>query len=178
MRQSVVWGIVIGLALGWEGKVASQTQTPEDSRLVSPYGTVLRSLVLPGWGQIYIRQRLEGTVYFVGVTSLGIGWVVAHRDFRHRYHEVYLPAVKNYGVTSPEAEALYSDVNRRFKVSRFLLFTALGLWGYSLVDAYVDASIYNAQIRAEDVLEESRALRKLQIGWEGDHLLLRFCTLF
>lgn len=169
---------MIGLALGWKGEGASPPQTPEDPRLVSPYGTVLRSLVLPGWGQLHIRQRLEGTAYFVGVAGLGTAWVVAHREFRRRYNDLYLPAVRNYGVTSPEAESLYADVNRRFKTSRFLLFAALGIWGYSLVDAYVDANLYNAKIRAEDVLEESRAIRKLQIGREGGRLFLRYRTLF
>jgi len=173
--------MVVWMASAWSGPaqeirrasptgdaVASKTDLapqPSDPRLVSPYGTVLRSLVLPGWGQMHIRERMEGFTFLVGVSGLAAAWVVAHRDFRHQYDDVYLPEVKRSGVSSPEAEALYRDVNRRYKTSRFLLFTTLGVWGYSLIDAYVDANIYNAEIRAEEVIEDSKEIRKLRVGW-------------
>lgn len=151
---------------------------PQDPRLVSPYGTVLRSVVLPGWGQIHIREPIQGLAFLAGVGGLTAAWVIAYRDFRQQYDDVYLPEVKRSGVSSPEANAIYSDVNRRFKTSRFLLFSTLGVWGYSLIDAYVDANIYNAEIRAEDVIEEGKEIRRLQLGWRRNAPFLRYRIAF
>ncbi|MBM3214202.1 hypothetical protein FJZ36_04725 [Candidatus Poribacteria bacterium] len=137
-------------------------ELPRDPRLVAPYTAVVRSAILPGWGQVRIRERVEGAAFFVVTAGLMSAWFVSYRDFRDQYDHVYLPAVKQYGVTSREANAIYSDVNGRFKASRLLLFSALGVWGYSLIDAYVDANIFNAELRAEELLREGEEIRKLQ----------------
>jgi hypothetical protein len=135
--------------------------------LVPPYEAVLRSLVVPGLGQMRIRQPVQGVAFLTVTAGLLGAWWTAYREFRHAYDDEYLPAVRKYGLRSDEAESLYGDANRRYKVSRFLLFTALGVWGYSLVDAYVDANIHNAQLRAEKLLQEGEEIRRLDVEFRG-----------
>ena len=35
-----------------------------------------------------------------------------------------------------------------------------------MLDAYIDANIYNAERRAEQVIEQGRELRKFQVNWD------------
>jgi hypothetical protein len=135
--------------------------------LVPPYNALVRSAIVPGWGQFTIRQPVQGTVFMAGAAGLLAGWWVTRRDFRNIYNNEYLPAIAAYGLTSDEAEALYATSNERFKVSQTFLFSALGLWAFGLIDAYIDANIYNAERRAEQVIEQGRDLRNIQVDWES-----------
>lgn len=161
-----------------EATVVEPSPEPADPRLVSPYGTVVRSLIVPGWGQIHIRERFQGLAFLTGIGGLATAWAISYSDFRQQYNDVYLPEVEKNGVSSASANAIYADVNRRFKTSRFLLFTTLGVWGYALIDAYVDANIYNAEIRAEDVIEDSNEIRKLEVGWHRNAPIVRYRVAF
>ncbi len=132
-----------------------------------PYSALVRSAFVPGWGQFTIRQPVQGTVFMAGTAGLLTGWWITRRDFRDIYNNEYLPAIEAYGLTSDEAEALYATSNERFKVSQTFLFSALGLWAFGLIDAYIDANIYNAERRAEQVIEQGRELRNIQVDWES-----------
>lgn len=134
--------------------------------LVPPSHALARSIVLPGWGQFVIKQRVQGSVFLVGTAGLLTGWWVSRTDFRDAYDNGYLVAVEAYGLNSDEAEAEYAIANERFKISQTFLFSALGVWGFSLLDAYIDANIYNAERRAEQVIEQGRELRKFQVNWD------------
>ena len=140
------------------------TAQPHVEGLVRPYSAVLRSAVVPGWGQFAIRQPIQGSIFAASSLGLLTGWWLVRQDYTAMYADEYLPAVDNYGVDSAEADAIYLNVNKRFKVGRFLLFTAAGIWAFSLIDAYVDASIYNAELRSADVLKEAKTIRLLQFG--------------
>jgi len=135
--------------------------------LVHPYSALVRSAVVPGWGQFKIRQPVQGSIFFLGAAGLLAGYWVAHSDFREIYDNGYIPAAEAHGADSPEALAFYATSNERFKVSQALLFTALGVWGFGLIDAYIDANIYNAERRAEQVIEQGHELRNIQVDWEN-----------
>ena len=36
-----------------------------------------------------------------------------------------------------------------------------------MIDAYIDANIYNAERRAEQVIEQGHELRNIQVDWES-----------
>ncbi len=148
-------------------------EPPHVPGTVAPYAAVLRSAIVPGWGQYAIRQPVQGTVFAASALGLLAGWWVVRQDYTSMYDGEYIPAVQNFGVTSDEAESIYLEVNRRFKVARLLLGTAVGIWAFSLIDAYVDANIYNAELRAEDVLREAETVRSLRFGLVGEKLSLR-----
>lgn len=126
-------------------------------------GALIRSALMPGLGQWSIGQPIQGTFFLVATVACVGGGVFFHNEYRTMYNEEYLPAVERFGVTSDEAESLYRQVNSRFKLSRGLLLTALGIWMYGMVDAYVDAAIRNATLEAESVRQNREAMEQLNV---------------
>ena len=109
-------------------------------RLISPIGAVSRS-VIPGWGQFYTHNKLKGIIIFLSVGILSVGGVQVDTTYRD-YYDKYSDAVFN---DSSQADFYFDRSNQYYKLSRFLLYTAAGIWAYSIIDSYVDANIYNAQ---------------------------------
>jgi hypothetical protein len=145
-----------------------------EKRLISPTGAAVRSIV-PGWGQIYTRSKFEGALIFLSIGILGGGGARADAIYRHFYNDKYRPAVL---VDSTEADFYFDRSNQYYKLSRFLLYTAAGIWAYSIIDAYIDAHIYNArqQARMLDIDDGMLQQLKLEVGLnravvpkEGDH---------
>ncbi|MDA1192118.1 MAG: DUF5683 domain-containing protein [Candidatus Poribacteria bacterium] len=135
-----------------------------DLDLVHPYAAVVRSAIVPGWGQARIGQYVQGTVFLAVTGGLVAGWFIKDQQFRDDYDHLYLPAVAEHGVTSAEAKAIYLDVNADYKLSRTFLITGAIVWAYSLIDAYVDANIYNAELRAKRLLEQGSDPRLFQLN--------------
>jgi hypothetical protein len=97
----------------WPGELFS------DTPVKSPWGAVARSAMLPGWGQLYNER------YFKSVISFGICFDFARKVYvyNQRYQESGSP----------------SDLERRVVNSWYL-----GLcYMLNMVDAYVDAYLYN-----------------------------------
>jgi hypothetical protein len=89
----------------------------------------LRSLLVPGWGQFYNRQRPKGgTLFFVAAGSLG-GALYMDKRARDSYGE-YLAA----GLPS---DAAYSRYRRERNVANLCAATAAVAWIGAVWDAYV-----------------------------------------
>ena len=127
-------------------------------RLISPIGAAARSVV-PGWGQVYTHSKLEGIVVFLAVGALASGGVRADAIYRDYYNNKYTPAVH---AGSDQADFYFDRSNQYYKLSRFLLYAAGGIWAYSVLDAYVDAHIYNAQRQAEVLHIDDGSLQQLR----------------
>jgi hypothetical protein len=127
-------------------------------RLISPIGAAARS-VIPGWGQIYTRSKIEGIIVFLSVGLLGGGGARADAIYRDYYNNKYKPAVYS---DSDQADLYFDRSNQYYKLSRFLLYTAAGVWAYSILDAYVDAHIYNAQQQAKMLDIDDGSLQQLR----------------
>ncbi|MCG3119956.1 MAG: hypothetical protein ALAOOOJD_02514 [bacterium] len=87
----------------------------------SPRSVMLRSLLVPGWGQYYNRQYLKAAIAFgaeVGLVTTAIYW-----------------NSKAKGASDRETKLFYQ--NNRNTANWFLLGTVL----FSMLDAYVDASL-------------------------------------
>lgn len=127
-------------------------------RLISPIGAAARSIV-PGWGQIYTHSRLEGAIILLSVGILVSGGLRANDTYLNFYNDKYSPAVL---ADSNQADFYFDRSNQYYKLSRFLLYTAAGIWAYSIMDAYVGAHIYNAkqQVRMLDI--DDKRLRQLK----------------
>jgi hypothetical protein len=123
---------------------------------------------VPGWGQIYTRSKLEGAIVFLSIGILGGGGARADAIYRHFYNDRYTPAVL---ADSSQADFYFDRANQYYKLSRFLLYTAAGIWAYSIIDAYVDAHIYNARQQVEMLDIDDSKLRQLKpdaglgLGW-------------
>lgn len=131
-------------------------QSDEGVHLVSPIGAVGRS-VIPGWGQFYAHNRLPGAVAFLGTSGLLIGAWMAHQSFQDIYNNDYVPiAIKDRN--SPEAIFQYNRANQRFKLRQFFLLTAAGVWAYSMIDSYVSANLYNAKVKANRLIDDTKQI--------------------
>ena len=142
--------------------VAPKTDEP---RLVSPIGAVVRSAVLPGWGQFYIRSYVRGGISVVGLGSSLAGALVVQQSFQDIYNNDYVRAAM-INPESKEAVFQYKRANEQFKLRQFFLYAAAGIWAYSIIDAYVGANFYNATTKADLLIDDAKRIEKLgvQVG--------------
>ena len=153
------------LCLFLRGQI-SAAQPDENLRLVSPIGAIGRSAVLPGWGQFYAHKRFLGATSFVGATGLLIGALITHQSFRNVYDNEYIPVALN-DLESPEALFQYNRANQRYKLRQFFLFAAAGVWAYSLIDSYVGAKLYNAEAKANQLIDDMKRIEEWGVQLEA-----------
>ena len=157
-----------------------EMENPEESvRLISPYGAVARSVIIPGWGQYHARNYLQSFFSFSGVCASLAGVVVTHFSFREIYDKEYLPvAMKNR--KSKAALIAYDRANQKYRVRQFLLYSAAGIWAYSIIDSYVAANLYNALTKSRLIIEESKAFEEFSLKFDlnQDYIVCNFVGQF
>lgn len=99
----------------------------------NPTGALLRSFVLPGWGQFYNGKPLKGVFY--GAAELGLLGVILYQHdraetARENHMETGLPIWEQRYET-------HSGLRRDF-----IWYTA-GAWLMGMLDAYVDAYLFS-----------------------------------
>jgi hypothetical protein len=103
-------------------QVAADSNSARAARKTkNPTGAMLRSLILPGWGQFYNGQYLKG-VLAVGAET---GFIAAAVYWNQR----------QVGETNSEAQLLYKDYRNQ------MVWWLAGTILLSMLDAYVDASL-------------------------------------
>lgn len=117
--------------------------------LRSKKDAVFRSLIIPGWGQIYNREPVKGYVFEGAiVASLGAGLAFhflgasAERQYKDNTSRDQLCALLGKAGCSEqeaaaEAESLRSKAESRFTTRNVALIVAGSLWLLNVVDAYV-----------------------------------------
>lgn len=125
---------------------SSGAESPPDTLTAKPQagkgrvrGAVLRSVVLPGWGQFYNGKRVKGGVIATAEVASAVAWVVRRKQIKER------------GI---QARNIY-------------LFSTIGIVLYSIADAYVDAHLSRvnwAEIEA-GVDENGAAKLRLKVAF-------------
>lgn len=90
----------------------------------------VRSFLVPGWGQIYKKERLKGGVLlglWIGAAGGGVAAHLAHADARRTYEDA----------GSTDVQAQYDTMNRWHKLRKRLAYTAAGIWVVSALDAVI-----------------------------------------
>lgn len=128
-------------------------------KFISPIGAVSRSIV-PGWGQVYTHHKFKGALVFLSVVILGSSGVRTDSIYRDYYDNKYRLAVES---DSGDADYYFDRSNQYYKLSRFLLYSAAGVWAYSIIDSYVDAHIYNAQQQIEVLRVDDGKIQQLKL---------------
>lgn len=112
----------------------------------SRWGAFQRSLVIPGWGQIYRGHRKKGMVLMgvgLGATALWAVKYMAFRSARSDYEATTRADVLSGGIyqgdSGPysEYEARHRIADSRASTANKLLGVAIGIWAYNLVDSIV-----------------------------------------
>ncbi len=99
---------------------------------------VFRSLLIPGWGQIYNRESVKGFAVMGAEAALFGGALAAHLAGQSAYNDYTskTSAGQLGGDPTGEAQALYDKAVSRYQLRNTLLIAGGALWVLNLVDAY------------------------------------------
>ncbi len=99
----------------------------------------------------------------IGVGASLAGALAAHQSFQNIYTNRYIPAA-TIDPKSEEAIAQYKSSNERYKIRQFFLYTAIGVWAYSVIDSYVGAKFYNANAKVNLLIDEAKEIENLGVS--------------
>lgn len=104
--------LVLGILLLTPAQPASATEGKKDSSGVNiPRRAMLRSMILPGWGQFYNKKQIKGSLLAAAEVGSAVGYFVRRNQLRD--------------LGSSERNVYF--------------FSTIGIVLYSMADAYVDA---------------------------------------
>ena len=145
MRQNAMWTasrswvlVLVWFCLGTHICDASEAKSDSLSADGRVRGAVLRSVVLPGWGQFYNGKRVKGAVIATAEMASAIAYVVRRRQ------------IKDRGLT----------------VRNNYLFTTIGIVLYSMADAYVDAHLSRVDWAEVEAGVEGDGTAKLRLNFK------------
>ncbi|MGC8748651.1 MAG: DUF5683 domain-containing protein [Candidatus Kapaibacteriota bacterium] len=128
-------------------------EVPKDTNLKvrevkSPIGAMLRSFAIPGWGQVYVRQYWKAPLFFGGAAVMYY-YTFKHNsdflDYSRQYDELFK--------SNPQDTRLYLLKVRRENARDnrdISIFFLVAVYGLSMLDAYVDAHLFNFNV-SEDL---------------------------
>lgn len=130
-------------------------QTSDTNFVMSkaPWGAVLRSAIIPGWGQIY-NESYWKTPIILGLTGYFIyGWIdnnKLYQDNKRLYNEALL---SNSNLING-----YKDSRDFYRDQRDMFIFYIGLTYFlNMVDAYVDAQMFDFSV-SEDIVTNNKML--------------------
>jgi Family of unknown function (DUF5683) len=119
----------------------------QDSTFVmqkSPWGAVLRSAIIPGWGQFYNQSYLTIPVIW-GLSA----WFIYNYNFNNKEYKLY----KNLYIQTPSTNlesSAYKNNRDFYRDQRDLFAIYFGLTYFlNLVDAYVDAELFDFSVKQD-----------------------------
>jgi hypothetical protein len=135
--------LLLPLACVAAGARTSAQATPaapvaaDSSRAILPGRALLRSAIVPGWGQAYVGHYGKAGILFGGaVTTVGLA-------LRADGRVGDLTARRPLTPDPIERDLLESDIEHwRSERRRWILWSA-AVWIYSMLDAYVDAQLHD-----------------------------------
>lgn len=103
-------------------------------------GALYRSLLLPGWGQLYNRQPIKGAA-IAGAEVAALGAALAYHFIGQSKQDAYrkLPA----GQPTQVYEARISEAESRYDMRNILLYVAIGIHALNIIDALVSGKTYD-----------------------------------
>lgn len=160
----------------YANEVLENTSTPDPKksiRLISPVGTMVRSTVLPGWGQVHSRNYFRGSLVLLGIGTSTVGALLAHQSFKTEYNNYALTA-SNEPDNVEAVLAGYDKANQKYKLKMFYIYTGIGIWVYSIIDSYVSANFYNANLQIQSIQVDAQHIENLglQVGITPSRLYL------
>jgi hypothetical protein len=115
---------------------------PQDTVLImqkSPWGAVLRSAIIPGWGQIYNEGYFKAVLFWGVGAWLAYNWIISNDNYK-QYQEFY--NLTGYSLYKDKRDL--SRDNRDMFTIYFILTYIL-----NLVDAYVDAHLFDFTVEED-----------------------------
>lgn len=163
-----------------EVKIDQKLNEPDKSvRLISPIGTMVRSAIIPGWGQYHSRNYIRGGLVQIGIASSVVGAYLAHQSFSTHYDN-YVLAASNEPDDSLTVLESYDTANQKYKLQMFFIYSGIGFWVYSIIDSYVSSNFYNANSQIQSIKEDAQQIEKLglQVGITPSRMYLGYVKTF
>ncbi|ASU36442.1 DUF5683 domain-containing protein [Mucilaginibacter xinganensis] len=126
--------------------------------LHSPHKAVMRSLIIPGWGQVYNHKIWKVPIIYGVLGSFGAGIAFNAKYYKeflqlsiYRNHLVvpapgdpYYAEYMQYKAANVQDQAIY-DAKDAYRRNRDLcILGAVVFWGINAVDAYIDAKFIHS----------------------------------
>jgi len=114
----------------------------------SPWGAVLRSALLPGWGQIYNNSYWKAPIVW-GF----LGFYYYYQDINDNNYRLFL--------VNPDPRRYTDDISRQnrdfYRDQRDLFAIYMGItYALNLLDAYVDAQLFDFSVEPDPVTKSQR----------------------
>ena len=119
----------------------------------------IRSLVFPGWGQLYSERKNSGIFLSLIQAGAGVFTLLAHNDYNNAYKEYQnawddLTNEKSYELYIEKKdiyEAKYKKAENAFNKRETWLYISAGLWLYNFFDSIIffpsfDNEIFNRSL--------------------------------
>jgi len=108
----------------------------------SPSGAIYRSLIIPGWGQLYTGSYWKAPIFFAGASTLTY-FIISNNSEYQKYSKEYNRLTDK---TTIQAQIIRNK-REYYRDNRDLsAFYLLGVYVLAAVDAYVDAHLYDFTI--------------------------------
>ena len=134
-------------------------------RFDAPRWVMLRSAVIPGWGQLHNRSWIKALGVAAGEAAFGVGLV---RDERELKRLSRLADAAQAANDEQAFDAAITAYNARLVESTNRRWFLGGLLAYAMVDAYVDAHFANFNVEfdtAPPASGSSDSGARLRLGW-------------
>ena len=153
--------LICGILILSAAPARGQDSLAVDRHKSSPTGALLRSALIPGWGQLYNGKYIKA-----GIFAVGEGYLIWHicRDWRDaNRHESNFKSS-----TDPQYQALEFDQFKKAEDRRNIKIWILALTVfYSMFDAYVDAHLADF-----DQADEAFEISLSSVNGDGIGMLL------
>jgi len=137
-------------------KVKHDEQKYHPDSLHSPHKAVIRSMLIPGWGQIYNHHWWKVPLIYTALGLLGDAYV-----FNEKYYKefLFLAQSREHGTAPAPGTKFYQDyilysevpdqsiydANDSYRRDRDLsIMGFVAFWGIQMVDAYIDAKFQHS----------------------------------
>ncbi|MDP2173088.1 MAG: DUF5683 domain-containing protein [Candidatus Cloacimonadaceae bacterium] len=106
----------------------------------SPRGTIIKSAIIPGWGQFTNKNNIKGSI-ILGTELFLIGTSLFFFDRSVYYHRKYEEATQ-----VEDIETYYNAAVGPRQYSVIFLGVAVLVWGYNIFDVIQSTDDYNASV--------------------------------
>lgn len=135
---------------GYYPKITKEKIYHPDS-LHDPHKAVMRSLMIPGWGQLYNHRWWKVPLIYGGLALLGDVVVYNQKNYKEFLKEALLrkKGIVNTGQNDPALTGVSNDDvvtwTNLFRRNRDLgILGFVGGWGIQMIDAYIDAKFIHS----------------------------------
>ncbi len=132
--------LLIQVGYSQQDTLSANSSSKGDSTFVmqkSPWGAVLRSAILPGWGQFYNHSYLKIPIVWGVLGWLGYEWYQNNKFYKQSqdlYNQTHILDYLGY-------KTFYQDQRDLFAIYFGLAYML------NLVDAYVDAELFDFSVQ-------------------------------